>query len=327
VPALRPIIHLIAVMSAAVACASPPASEQPAADPDATWERATTKALRAHRSNRKGDLIIAESNYERALAAAQSFPEEDPRLLETRYALARLHRKQGRYGRAIRELEALVPEQERLHGASSAAAVATLLTLCGARVDAGRYEAGRATCLRVLAIQQADPDAAATAIGATKLQLAVAEGGLRRFDAAEEIYLGLLAQMQPDRSSAALAGVQVKCHDGLGVLYTSQRRYSEAEPQHLKALSILVRRRGRKSPEYAIVLRDLGDLYVQTRRYDDARERYDEARELFEETLGKDHFQVRDTMLRIADVLARTGKPREAADLRYQAQSIPDPRT
>lgn len=314
-------------MSAAVACASPPASEPPAADLDATWERATAKALRAHRSDRKGDLIIAESNYEKALAAATSFPEGDPRLLETQYALARLHRKQGRYDLAIRELAALAPEQVRLHGASSEAVVATLLTLCGARVDAGLYEAGREACLQVLTIQEADAAVTATAIGATKLQLADAERGLRRFDAAEDLYRSLLAQSPPGRASTARAGVEVACHNGLGVLYTTQRRYSEAEPQHLKALSILVRHRSRESPVYAIVLRDLGDLYVKTRRYDDARERYDAALHGFEQTLGKDHFQVRETMLRIADLLARTGKPREAAELRYQAQAIPDPRT
>jgi tetratricopeptide (TPR) repeat protein len=319
--------HTLGLLSAFLACAGSPGLEPAEADPEATWKRASAQATRGQRSNRKGDLIVAESNLQKALAAARNFPEGDPRLLETRYALARLHHKQGRYRLAIRELEALVPELERLQGAASPLTTATLLTLCSAEVDAGRFERAQGTCGGVLEIQLADPETTATARGATKLLLASAERGLRHFEASEAIYLELLAQMPRGRRSVADAAVEVKANDGLGVLYTEQRRLGEAEPRFLKALSILVRRQGRETPDYAIVLRNLGDLYLQMRRYDDASQRYDLALARFKEIFGQDHFQVRDTLLRIADLRARTGHPREADELRYQAEAIPDPRT
>jgi tetratricopeptide (TPR) repeat protein len=315
------------LLAAVVACAGSPGSEPAEADPEATWERATALAARGQRSNRKGDLIVAESNQQKALAAARNFPEGDPRLLETRFALARLHHKQGRYRLAIRELEALVPDLERLQGEASPQVTAALLTLCAAVVDAGRFARARTTCVVVLEIQLADPATTATARGATKLLLASSERGLRNFEASETIYQELLAQMPRGRKSIADAAVEVKANDGLGVLYTAQKRMAEAEPRFLKALSILVRRQGRETPDYAIVLRNLGDLYVQMRRYDDAAQRYDLALARFKKIFGQDHFQVRDTLLRIADLRSRTGNPREADELRYQAEAIPDPRT
>lgn len=323
----RPVLLCIALLALTAACATSTGPEEPGEAPETTWRRATAQADRAHRSFRKGDLVVAERHYEKALAAARSFPEGDPRLLETRSSLARLHRKQGRYRLAMRELEALLPAQERAHGTTSTEYTVTLHSLCGARLDAGRHAEARTACLRVLAIQEASPATKPGAVDATRLDLAAAELGLRHFEAAEKLYRELLAAAQRGRTTAASSALEVRAETGLGLLYAAQRRYSEAEPHFLKALAILVRRRARNGPYYPIVLRDLGDLFVRTRRNEEARERYELALERFEETYGKDHFEVRETMLRIADLLARTGKPRKAAELRYQAEAIPDPRT
>jgi tetratricopeptide (TPR) repeat protein len=327
VPGRPLLLALLASLSGVLACASAPDDAPEARDPEVTWQRATDTARRAQRSQRMGELVIAERSYEKALAAARTFPEGDPRLLETRTALARLHRKQGRYRLAIRELDQLVPEHERVNGADSEPVRATRLALCGAQVDAGRYRDALGSCQRVLASQQGDPSASGAALGVTQLQLARAEAGLRRYPAAEARYERVLELAKASQESGPSAALAVGAHNGLGRVYARQRRFADAEPLQLKALSILVRRRAWRSPEYPRVLRDLGDLYVETRRYAEARERYDRALEEFEKTFGEQHFEVKDTLLRIADLLVRTGQARQAAELRYKAESIPDPRT
>jgi serine/threonine-protein kinase len=326
VPLSRLIVVGAALLALAASCAAPPESDTPSPDPEATWERNIGLATRSSQSTRKGDLVIAESYYRRALEAAQSFPEDDPRRLETRYALARLHRSQGRAKQAARELEALVPDQQRAHGESSAPVAATLHTLCHARNDAGRYRAARRACLKALEMERATPGTGEATLAATELLLARAELGLRNLDEAASLYRGVLERVPQGRRPVAVVVVEVQARNGLARVRTAQRRHADAETLQLKALSLLVRSRARRSPEYATVTRDLGDLYVQTRRYEEARQRYDRALVLFEELKGKDHFEVRDTMLRIADLLARTGQPRAAAELRYKAEAIPDPR-
>ena len=325
---MRPSLLLPALV-VALACAGGPGQDSGSAsdDPDAAWSRAFATATRAHRSHRMGDLVVAETQYERALAAAEGFPADDPRTLETRTALARLHHKQGRYRQAVAELAVLVPDQERVNGAGSQPLQVTLLSLCGARIDAGRADEGRRTCQRLLGLQDVDPATAAEARTATILELARAERRLRRFDDAEARYRAVLDDAAGRPRSAAWGALTVRAHTGLGLTLADQRRFGNAESEQLKALSILVRRRAWRSPEYPTVLRDLGDLHVATRRYDEARERYDRALEHFRENLGAQHFEVRDTLLRIADLLVSTGQPREAAELRYTAEAIPDPRT
>ena len=311
-------------LALAFGCVATP-EQKPAAQQDQTaaWQRSYTLATRAHRSYRKGDLLVAERYYEKALAHARGFPEIDPRLLQTRYSLARLHEQQGRYRLAIRELTDLLPLEKQSHGSASEPVAATLQLLCGVYVESGSFREAKQTCLEILALRREHFADEPQSIAVVRLRLAATQAGLRNYADAESIYVELLAGSAAGRHAGALG---VLAENGLGLVYASQGRWAEAESRQLKALSILVRTKALKTPRYPKVLRDLGNLYMQRQRYDDASERYELALSLFEQIIGEDHFEVRDTLLRIADLKARTGSTREAAELRYKAESIRDPR-
>jgi len=77
--------------------------------------------------------------------------------------------------------------------------------------------------------------------------------------------------------------------NNLAYLYSSQRRYTEAEPLYEQALELRQRLLGENHPDVATSLNNLAYLYSSQRRYTEAEPLYLQALELCERVLGENH--------------------------------------
>lgn len=296
----------------------------PRLQPAESWQKQFDLGLRYHQNPKKASLQLSERYYERALDIAQAFPEDDGRRLLTRYAIARVHNKQGRYRLAESELIQLIPLQERAYGAVSSQVADSLHTLGTLYINQERFREARAVYIRVLRIREDLPGSSPESTRPARFNLATAERGLWNFEVAETIFLQLLDEYM--RGGARNAARVATVENGLGKLYERQGQLSRAEAHHQKAIDILVRGAPERNVDYAGCTRDLAELYVRMRRFEEAEDLYTRSLSLFEDLLGSDHFEVRDTLLQLSKLLDLTGRRSEAAKMRYRAKSIRDPR-
>ncbi|MFM7881683.1 MAG: tetratricopeptide repeat protein, partial [Microcystis panniformis] len=77
--------------------------------------------------------------------------------------------------------------------------------------------------------------------------------------------------------------------NNLALLYSSQGRYTEAEPLYLQALDLRKQLLGDNHPHVATSLNNLAELYRSQGRYTEAEPLYLEALAIAEQALGENH--------------------------------------
>ncbi len=77
--------------------------------------------------------------------------------------------------------------------------------------------------------------------------------------------------------------------NNLALLYSSQGRYTEAEPLYQEALSLSKKLLGQDHPDVATSLNNLALLYSSQGRYTEAEPLYQEAIAIATNTLGENH--------------------------------------
>jgi len=110
--------------------------------------------------------------------------------------------------------------------------------------------------------------------------------------------------------------------NGLGNLYKSQGRYSEAEPLHLQALDIRQSQLGHDHPDTASSLNNLAELYRSQGRYSEAEPLYLQALDIRRSQLGHDHPDTASSLWDIAALYYNMNRIDEAKPLITKAVSI-----
>ncbi|HEY9906476.1 MAG TPA: tetratricopeptide repeat protein, partial [Thermosynechococcaceae cyanobacterium] len=111
------------------------------------------------------------------------------------------------------------------------------------------------------------------------------------------------------------------CND-LALLYKSQGRYSEAEPFHLRSLSIREQYLGEDHPAIATSLNNLAALYQSQRRYSEAEPLYLRSLAIDQGYYGDDHPEIAMDLNNLAALYQSQGRYPEAEPLYLRSLSI-----
>jgi tetratricopeptide (TPR) repeat protein len=112
------------------------------------------------------------------------------------------------------------------------------------------------------------------------------------------------------------------CLHWTAALYYLQGRYGEAEPLHIRALSIREQQLGQDHPNVAQSLDSLAVIYHSQGRYEEAEPLHIQALSIREQQLGQDHPNVAQSLNNLANLYLSQGRYKEAEPLFIRALSI-----
>ena len=149
---------------------------------------------------------------------------------------------------------------------------------------------------------------------------------LERYTEAEPLYLraySILERLvQTEPPSQTLTVDMAACAEELGVLYSLQGKFAQAEPLQLQAVILREQILGGDHPLTSYSYHNLGFLYEWQGRYAQAEAWYTRALELRESVLGPEHPSTAATLNNLARVYQMQGRYQEAEPLYHRALSI-----
>ena len=146
-----------------------------------------------------------------------------------------------------------------------------------------------------------------------------------RLDEAERLYQHALAVWQRNAKRRRVDKdhlVMASLYDGIGDLYVSQGRLSEAEERYLQGLDIVRSRLGRDHSMIGDFRNDLAVVYEREGRLEDAEAAYLEARDIFRRTLGEAHPNFGTVTGNLARIEDRLGRTEQAEKLYLEAIGV-----
>ncbi|MGA8279021.1 MAG: serine/threonine-protein kinase [Rhodanobacteraceae bacterium] len=221
-----------------------------------------------------GELVLAGTHYEAALAAGRAAHIEAAKLARIAMRAAQNIDNEGHLPQAVAAGEkafalvaALPPtNRDRLFIESQ---------LAGLEVDAGRLKAARTRYLRVLGLQRREFGADDQDTLATMEGLAIADSDLAKYDEARPLYEELIAKRRAhlgDEHSKTLDAV-----NGLAVLELEQKHFKAAEKLLAPELPLYERVFGPDHPMTLRIIANLGGAIRQQGRNEEARPYYQRA--------------------------------------------------
>ena len=108
----------------------------------------------------------------------------------------------------------------------------------------------------------------------------------------------------------------------LGLAYTAQRKFAEAEPVLLRAASVKERVYGAAHPDFARALLDVGAVYRMTNEHAKAEVPIRRAVAILEKALGPEHLEVAGNLTNLGGRLRDQGKYAEAEPILRRALAI-----
>ncbi|KAH6974923.1 hypothetical protein EDB80DRAFT_881846 [Ilyonectria destructans] len=105
----------------------------------------------------------------------------------------------------------------------------------------------------------------------------------------------------------------------LGMLYSDQGKFKEAEEMYERALDGYEKALGPHHTSTLITVNNLGNLYSDQSKFEEAEEMYERALEGYEKALGPDHTSTLDTVNNLGILYKERGKFEEAEEMYEQA--------
>lgn len=238
-------------------------SQPPATNQSADWSAHTASAVELVKQNRYAE---AETPLRLALADAEAFPENDPRLSATLVSLAMAREQQSDFAEAERLDRRALSLRESSMPANDPRIADSLGYLGGILLVTGRGPEAYPLLRRALEIDESAGDDARCAkilndLGLTLMRLgepARAEPVLRRSRALFEKTKGA------DSLDAA------RVADSIATLESSQHEYAKAETELRRALPVFERELGAESPLVAAILDNLFAVVFTEKRRSEA---------------------------------------------------------
>lgn len=221
-----------------------------------------------------GELDLAQTHYDAALAAAQT--ASLPPALRARLAVRRAENmgNQGHSQDALAAVESAFALVKALP-AEDRSRLFVESHLAGLEGDAGRVEESRSRYESVLDSQRHAFGADDADTLASMLGLAVAESNLAHFDQARPLYTGLIARLRAiygNEHSKTLSAI-----NGLAIVELEQKRFADAEKLLAPQMPVYERVFGAEHPMTLRLIINLGGAIRQQGRNEEARPYYERA--------------------------------------------------
>jgi tetratricopeptide (TPR) repeat protein len=323
-----------------------------AKDPAAGWGDAFSKGVTALGAK---DFKTAETELLKAFELANTMVATDPRHKKTLEALVKLWMFQREWSAAEPWLEKIVAVDEEVHGKDHLELAYSLSRLATNRLMLSKFDKAEEAFRRALDILTAKKGIDDPGVAKLMNNLAETYRRWKRMDKAEALYKGALEQKTkahgPDHPSLAsslndlglvynqqkkfaearpLLARAVKLATQLGPQHMTLGRcrhnmadalvglgkFAEAEPLYGSAVAIAQAQKPVDRPGLGNTLNNLGNLYQQTNRLDEAVAAYRHAVEIRTAEYGAKHASVQRANLNLAVALDRQGKAGEAAAIR-----------
>jgi tetratricopeptide (TPR) repeat protein len=306
------------------------AAEQPTGDVKA-WKRyqaAGEKALKAKDTNEAGKQFALAANE------AEQIPNGESRLRDSLKELAPLlvsHRKYDQAQAAYERLCALYAQEL----GSNDVRVGHCLTALGQayaygnRLDAAEQALLRAQKILEIKLGALDPDMAFV-----HSSLAAVYRQTRRYDQAEALYKTAIRIAESPRTQTQFASggltqsyyrpryeIVAGLMNDLALVYRDQDRVSDTEEMFKRALKTYEEARGGQSSGTAMVLHNLGMLYLSQRNFAQAEAALSRALAIREKAFGPGHPAVADTLELLAVAVEPQNRDKANA-LRVRARQI-----
>jgi CHAT domain-containing protein/tetratricopeptide (TPR) repeat protein len=137
---------------------------------------------------------------------------------------------------------------------------------------------------------------------------AIAEYNAGHFDESEKLLQKGIAVAEKEADKSHLATTL----NNLGAVYSSQRKFDQAEATHKRALDLHLKQKGEESPEAADAMQNLGVLYNSSGRPNLAEPLYKRAIAIYEKALGSTHLKLAPVCCNLAMVYRQQGRLADA---------------
>ena len=269
----------------------------------------------------QGKYTQAELFYQQALTICeQNLGQKHPLVATSLNNLAMLYAEQGIYDQAEQFYQQALTIFEQILGPDHPDVATTLNNLAEIYHVQGQYDKAELLCRRALAIHK-------QALGSENPDVATSLNNLAglyhdqgQYDKAEPLYQQALVIWEqtvgPDHPHVAA----VLNH--LALLYYIQGKYNQAETLYRRAMTIYEQTLGLDHPHVANSLNNLAAAYAAQDKYSQAEALYRQALVIDEQALGVEHPHVAIVLENYADLLRKTKRETEAAELEARTKAI-----
>lgn len=284
------------------------AGETPKGDVKA-WKRYQSAGEKAFKAR---DSLEAEKQFALAVEEAERLPKGESRLRESLHDLAPLLLSHRKYQQAQLAYERLRASYERELGSNHLRVAEALLGAGQACAFDNRFAEAEPALLRARRIVETKSGALHPDIVPVHAALAGVYRQTGRFDDAESLYKTAIqiAESPQIKTEFAGSGIQQTRYqpryeiaaglmNDLALLYEARSRFQEAEAMLKRALKTYEDARGAESSGVAMVLHNLGVVYLRQKRVE-AEGPLRRALAIREKALGRAHPLVADTLEALA---------------------------
>jgi serine/threonine protein kinase/Tfp pilus assembly protein PilF len=263
----------------------------------------------------KKDYSEAEKYYKKNLETLKkSLRNDHPDIAGTLHSLANIYKITGRTEEAEEMYQQAYSLLEKAYGPDNPELVGALHNLGFIFMEKGDFTKAEENMKRAISIMEKayGPDHPRLAYSWRNLgQLHLKSGSLEESERNMKKALSIL-EKSVDPDDGELAGFL----SDLGHLYCVMEKYEEAEKQLLRGLQVYENIEIPKSETKADILRYLGKVYYRGfKEYEKAESCFSEAMKLYEEQIGLDSAAAHEAVREYADLLRKTGRQDQAADL------------
>jgi len=270
------------------------------------------------------DLLITEGKFKQAEIMYQACLKTLANFNPTLYAEKSQNyglclSEEGLYDRAEEALQNARQKEIDLYGIKSIQSIQTQTNLINLHYTRGAYKQARKEALDALQMaEQLTPsnlnvnDAIIAALSQIDLRMG-------HFDQAEK-RARLLIEHASDRADATSSDLP-RSFERLADIYLAQQQYVEAEKLLVKAKAML-QKQFPNHPFLSDCLLDLGELYMDQGRYDDAMVLLQQSLTIRKASYGSEHSDLADCLIDIAYIQAQQNNQDEAEITYQKALSI-----
>mmetsp|Transcript_34985 Transcript_34985/g.84691 ORF Transcript_34985/g.84691 Transcript_34985/m.84691 type:complete len:568 (+) Transcript_34985:92-1795(+) len=276
--------------------------------------------------NKIGLLLLKEGRLEEAMELLNQRLEiekkvfqcdDDPKMAETYYNIARVLQQQGKYDAAKQQYEKALGIFLKVYGLVHSATATAYHAIGTVLRDQGKYKEANLQFARALVVQLEALGPGHSLTVKTNLGIANVWRDQGMYEEAMGEYQAVLTTLGRNHPYAA------STYHCMGILLRNRGKFIDAMDQCQKALGITLKTLGPNHTKTALLYQEIGEVLLHQGRHEEASHRFQQALAICRQNLGDNHPRVAMIYNSIAKDLVHSRGDQEAAlDLLSKAAEI-----